>query len=197
LRCSCRRIRWELSLCDPEATRHVDQSNKASAHRCAAAVETRPSTIRSALSRIESYPYARYTFKIVRAFPHDPSAFTQGLAYRGGFLYEGTGLNGRSSLRKKVRLETGEVVRHVDLASEFFGEGVTLFKSEVVQLTWQSHKGFVYSLGDFHLLREFSYPGEGWGLASNRREIFLSDGTREIRVLDSNTLSEKRRFRGS
>lgn len=138
-------------------------------------------------------PPPEYTFQVVRAFPHDPSAFTQGLAYRDGFLYEGTGLNGRSSLRK-VRLETGEVVRHVELAPEFFGEGVTLLKNEVVQLTWQSHKGFIYGLRDFRLLREFSYPGEGWGLTSNGREIFLSDGTPEIRVLGLNTLAEKRRF---
>jgi len=136
-----------------------------------------------------------YTFKIVRTFPHDPTAFTQGLAYRDGFLYEGTGLKGRSSLRK-VRLETEEVVQRVDLAPEFFGEGITLLRNEVIQLTWQSQTGFVYNLSDFHLLRQFSYPGEGWGLATNGKsdEIFMSDGTSEIRVLDSGTLAEKRRF---
>src|SRR5580658_2748606 len=78
-----------------------------------------------------------YTFKLVQVFPHDPSAFTQGLAYRDGFLYEGTGLNGQSSLRK-VRLETGEVVQRVDLTTDFFGEGITLLRNAVVQLTWQS-----------------------------------------------------------
>ena len=83
-----------------------------------------------------------YTFAIVRAFPHDTSAFTQGLAYRDGFLYESTGLNGRSSLRK-VRLETGEVVQHTDLGPEFFGEGITLVKDKVIQLTWKSEVGFV------------------------------------------------------
>jgi len=134
-----------------------------------------------------------YTFKIVRTFPHDPTAFTQGLAYRDGFLYEGTGLKGRSSLRK-VRLESGEVVQRVDLASEFFGEGVTLVKNEIVQVTWQSHTGFVYSVSDLHLLRHFTYSGEGWGLGTNGHEIFMSDGTPEIRVLDSGTLAEKRRF---
>jgi glutamine cyclotransferase len=134
-----------------------------------------------------------YTFKIVRTFPHDSNAFTQGLAYRDGFLYEGTGLHGRSSLRK-VRLETGEVVQRIDLAREFFGEGITLVNNEVVQLTWQSQTGFVYRLSDFHLLRRFSYAGEGWGLANNGREIFMSDGTPEIRVLDPDTLVEKRRF---
>jgi glutaminyl-peptide cyclotransferase len=136
-----------------------------------------------------------YTFKIVRTFPHDPSAFTQGLAYRDGFLYEGTGLKGRSSLRK-VRLETGEIVQESNLAPEFFGEGIALLKNEVVQLTWESHTGFVYNLNDFHLLRRFTYPGEGWGLATNEKgnEIFMSDGTAQIRVLDSATLAEKRRF---
>jgi len=136
-----------------------------------------------------------YTYQIVQTFPHDPSAFTQGLVYRDGFLYEGTGLRGRSSLRE-VRLETGEVVQRVDLAPEFFGEGIALLKNEVLQLTWQSQTGFVYNLSDFHLLRRFSYTGEGWGLTTNgnRNELFMSDGTAEIRVLDGSTLSEKRRF---
>jgi len=134
-----------------------------------------------------------YTFAIVRVFPHDTSAYTQGLAYRDGFLYEGTGLNGRSSLRK-VRLETGEVLQHVDLGSEFFGEGITLVKDNVLQLTWKSERGFVYDLNNFLLLRTFSYSGEGWGLTTNGREVFMSDGTSEIRVLDAETLHEKRRF---
>ncbi len=135
-----------------------------------------------------------YTFQVVRQFPHDPRAFTQGLAYRNGYFYEGTGLSGRSSLRQ-VKVETGQVVREVDLAPQFFGEGVTLLKDEVVQLTWKSQTGFVYSLGDFRLLRQFSYPGEGWGITTDGHEVFMSDGTPEIRVLDSNTLIEKRRFK--
>ncbi len=134
-----------------------------------------------------------YTFKIVRTYPHDPSAFTQGLVYHDGFFYEGTGLNGRSSLRK-VRLETGEVVRHVDLSTEYFGEGIAIVRNKVIQLTWQSHIGFVYNLSDFKLQRQFSYSGEGWGLTSRGDELFMSDGTAEIRVLDATTLKEKRRF---
>jgi glutamine cyclotransferase len=134
-----------------------------------------------------------YTFSVVHVFPHDTSAFTQGLAYRAGFLYEGTGRNGRSSLRK-VRLETGEVVQQVNLGSEFFGEGVTLVKDKVLQLTWKSGIGFVYDLATFRLQRQFSYSGEGWGLAANGSDVFLSDGTPEIRVLDATTLKEKRRF---
>src|ERR1700727_3098348 len=133
--------------------------------------------------RIHSSRPPEYSFKIVRTFPHDSNAFTQGLAYRDGFLYEGTGLNGRSSLRK-VRLETGEIVQRVDLAPEFFGEGITLRNNEVLQLTWQSHVGFVYNLSNFRLLRQFSYSGEGWGLTTNGREVFMSDGTAEISVLD-------------
>jgi glutamine cyclotransferase len=139
-------------------------------------------------------PPQEYTFAIVRVFPHDTTAYTQGLAYRDGFLYEGTGLTGRSSLRK-VRLETGEVIQRVDLGDEFFGEGITLVKDKVLQLTWKSGIGFVYELNDFHLLRRFSYSGEGWGLATNGRELFMSDGTSEIRVLDAETFQEKRRMR--
>jgi glutamine cyclotransferase len=139
------------------------------------------------------YP-PEYTFKVVRQFPHDATAFTQGLAYRDGYFFEGTGLSGHSSLRQ-VRVETGAIVRKVDLATEFFGEGITLLNSEAVELTWQSHTGFVYNLSDFHLLRRFSYPGEGWGVATDGRDLFLSDGTPEIRVLDSSTFGEKRRFK--
>ena len=135
-----------------------------------------------------------YTFKIVRVFPHDPAAFTQGLAYRDGFLYEGTGLNGHSSLRK-VRLETGEIVQEVNLTPEFFGEGITLLKNQILQLTWTSQTGFVYDISSFRLLRRFSYSGEGWGLATDGREVFMSDGSAEIRVLDADTLEEKRRLK--
>jgi glutaminyl-peptide cyclotransferase len=137
---------------------------------------------------------SEYTFKLVQVFPHDSAAFTQGLAYRDGFLYEGTGLNGRSSLRK-VRLETGEVVQRVDLTSDFFGEGIALLRNEVVQLTWQSQTGFIYNLCDFKLLRRFTYSGEGWGLTTNGRDFFMSDGTAQIRVLDGDTLAEKRRIK--
>jgi glutamine cyclotransferase len=134
-----------------------------------------------------------YTFKVIRDYPHDPAAFTQGLLYHDGFFYEGTGLNGQSSLRK-VRLETGEVVQHIDLPLEFFGEGIAIVKGKIIQLTWQSKVGFVYNLADFKLLRQFSYPGEGWGLTSRGSELFMSDGTAEIRVLDATTFKEKRRF---
>lgn len=134
-----------------------------------------------------------YTYRVVHAYPHDPQAFTQGLVYHDGFLYEGTGLKGHSSLRK-VKLETGEVLQKTDLPADLFGEGVAIFGSQIFQLTWQSHEGFVYKISDFQFVHEFSYPGEGWGLTSNNREIFMSDGTAEIRVLDPQNLKEKRRF---
>jgi glutamine cyclotransferase len=136
----------------------------------------------------------QYSFEVVRQFPHDPAAFTQGFAFHGGYFYEGTGLTGRSSLRE-VQVETGAVIRKVDLGPEFFGEGITVLKNQVVQLTWLSHTGFVYSLNDFHPVRRFSYPGEGWGITTDGRELFLSDGTPEIRVLDPTTFAEKRRLR--
>jgi len=135
-----------------------------------------------------------YTFEIVRQFPHDSSAFTQGLVYSGGYFYEGTGLRGQSSVRQ-VRIETGEVLKRVDLPPEFFGEGITVLGSEIIQLTWQSHTGFRYRLRDFKLFGKFSYPGEGWGLTTDGRDLFMSDGTPEIRVLGPGTFREKRRIR--
>jgi glutamine cyclotransferase len=137
---------------------------------------------------------AEYTFAVIRAFPHDSSAYTQGLAFRDGFLYEGTGLNGHSSLRK-TNLETGTVLQRVDLQPEFFGEGITIVKDRIVQLTWKSRTGFVYDLKNFRLLQQFSYSGEGWGLATDSQELFMSDGTSEIRVLDAETFREKRRLK--
>lgn len=135
-----------------------------------------------------------YTYRVVKVFPHDPSAFTQGLEYHNGFLYEGTGLNGRSTLRK-VKLETGEVMRQTSLEPEFFGEGITVVGDEVVQLTWQAQEGFIYRLADFQRLRTFSYSGQGWGLTNNGREIFMSDGSAEIRILNPHTLKEIRRIK--
>jgi glutaminyl-peptide cyclotransferase len=135
-----------------------------------------------------------YSFKIIHQFPHDASAFTQGLAYQDGYFYEGTGLNGKSSLRQ-VEVQTGTVVKKVDLPAEYFGEGITVFKNEIVQLTWQSHAGFVYNLKDFHQISQFSFAGEGWGLATDGRQLYLSDGTSEIRVLDPGTFAEKRRIK--
>lgn len=134
-----------------------------------------------------------YAYEIVKVFPHDREAYTQGLQYHQGFLFEGTGLNGRSSLRK-VQLETGKVLQSIPLSSEFFGEGIAIVGDEIAQLTWQNGIGFVYGLRDFRLRRKFSYTGEGWGMATNGREVFMSDGSAAIRVLDPRTFAEKSRF---
>jgi glutaminyl-peptide cyclotransferase len=134
-----------------------------------------------------------YGYQVVRVYPHDPEAFTQGLEYRGSFLYEGTGLNGRSSIRK-VELETGRVLQEIRLGSQYFGEGVTLIGDHLLELTWQSMRGFLYDLKSFRLIRSFDYPGEGWGLTNDGQQIYMSDGTSEIRVWHPSTLQELRRI---
>ncbi len=122
----------------------------------------------------------------VDRFPHDTGAFTQGLAFRGRKLFEGTGLEGRSSLRR-VELQTGEVLRQADLADQYFGEGIAIYGRRIYQLTWQSGKCFVYDLKTFERVRRFSYEGEGWGLTHNGRRLIMSDGTPTIRFRDPTT----------
>ena len=146
----------------------------------------------TARNRPEAHP-REYTYTVVQSFPHDPDAFTQGLVYHDGFLYEGTGLQGRSSLRK-VRLETGEVLQRVDLPYEYFGEGIAIVRNEILQLTWKSQVGFVYDLRSFRQIRQFSYSGEGWGLISSGADVYMSDGTSDIRILEAATLRERRRI---
>lgn len=134
-----------------------------------------------------------YRYRVIRVYPHDPGAFTQGLEYRGGVLYEGTGLNGRSTLRK-VDLQTGKVLQEIQLDPQYFGEGITVLNQRILELTWQSHRGFIYDRGTFRLIRNFDYRGEGWGLTNDGRQIFMSDGTPEIRIWDPSTLRELRRI---
>jgi len=135
-----------------------------------------------------------FGYEIVHVYPHDPNAFTQGLQFVDGFLYEGTGLNGRSSIRK-VKLETGEVLQKRDVPPEHFGEGITVFKNDVFELTWQSHVALVYDKATFAPRKQFSYPGEGWGLTSDGTNLIMSDGTNELRFLDPLTFTEKRRVK--
>jgi len=134
----------------------------------------------------------RYGYRVVNTYPHDPAAFTQGLEFREGALYEGTGQTGRSSLRK-VDLQTGKVIQQIPLQSKYFGEGITVLNRQIVQLTWVTHIGFVYDQSTFRLMRDFSYTGEGWGLANDGTQIYMSDGSPDIRILDPTTLEEKRR----
>jgi glutaminyl-peptide cyclotransferase len=134
-----------------------------------------------------------YGYQVIHTYPHDPNAFTQGLEYRAGFLYESTGLKGRSWLRRE-KLETGQVLQQIDLDPQYFGEGITVINQQIVRLTWQSEIGFVYDQSSFRLKRTFTYPGEGWGLANDGKSIYMSDGSPQIRVWDPLTLQEKRRF---
>lgn len=130
-----------------------------------------------------------YDIEIVRSYPHDAQAYTQGLFFHDGFLYESTGLEGASSLRK-VEIETGEVLQRTDLPADLFGEGVTLSKGRIVGLTWLSGTGFVYDLETLERTAEFAYPGEGWGLTDDGERLIMSDGTAELRRLDRDSLQE-------
>lgn len=135
----------------------------------------------------------RATFRIVRVFPHDRAAFTQGLEYRDGSLYEGTGLYGRSSIRK-VTLETGAVVQQRPVPERYFGEGITLWKDELIELTWRSGVAFVYDRATFERKRTYTYAGEGWGLTHDARSLIMSDGTASLRFLDPASFAERRRI---
>jgi len=134
-----------------------------------------------------------YGYHVIRAYPHDPQAFTEGLFYLNGFLYESTGLQGHSSVRK-VELETGKIVQQRQLPASYFGEGIVNWRDRVYQLTWLNHTGFVYDLDTFALRNEFHYPGEGWALTQNGSSIIMDDGTPQIRFWDPETLTEVRRI---
>ncbi len=133
-----------------------------------------------------------YGYEIVHTYPHDRSAFTQGLFYLDGFLYEGTGIEEESSIRK-VRLETGEVVQK-RMVPSYFGEGIVNWKNKLIELTWKSETGFVYDLATFEPRSQFRYPGEGWGLTQDGRRIIMSDGSAQLRFWDPETLKETARL---
>jgi glutaminyl-peptide cyclotransferase len=132
-------------------------------------------------------------YEVVHAYPHDPGAFTEGLFYKDGVLYESTGLEGHSTIRK-VKLETGEVLQSTALSPALFGEGIVDWGGNLIGLTWRNHVGFVADLATFTLLHQFKVEGEGWALTRNEHEIFMSDGTSNLRVLDPATQEEKRRI---
>ncbi|PQJ71983.1 glutaminyl-peptide cyclotransferase [Polaribacter butkevichii] len=134
-----------------------------------------------------------YGYNIVNEYPHDKTAYTQGLEYHDGFLYETTGRRGQSTLRK-VEIKTGKVVQSVDLDKKYFGEGMTIFNNKIYWLTWQAKKGFVYNLETFKQEKEFTYnnSAEGWGLTHNGKELIKSDGTSKIWFLDPETLKEQK-----
>lgn len=133
-----------------------------------------------------------YTFKVINSYPHDKGAYTQGLEYYNGFLYEGTGQKGESSIRK-VELETGKVIQQKDLDEQYFGEGITIFNNQLIQLTWKSGIGFVYDLESFEKESEFKYTKsrEGWGLTHNGKQLIKTDGTERIWFLNPETFVEE------
>ncbi len=133
-----------------------------------------------------------YGFAVKNTYPHDSQAFTQGLFFKDGFLYESTGLNGKSSVRK-VDLITGKVLQQKDIPAEFFAEGIAEIDGNIIGLTWTTQLGFVFDLKTFQLKKQFNYVGEGWGLASDQRQLYMSDGSAYIRVLNP-ALEEVRRF---
>lgn len=164
------------------ANHTVEQKNAPSKLTIHKAAETGVST--------ETIPI--YTYKIKHAWPHDKQAFTQGLIYQDGILWESTGQYGSSSLRK-VELKTGRVLQKISVPEEYFAEGMTLFRGKVFQLTWQSQRGFIYDPTTFQKLGEFVYNNEGWGLTHDGESLIMSDGTNQIRYLDPTTFQTTRK----
>ena len=134
-----------------------------------------------------------YGVEVIRVYPHDPSAYTEGLFYLDGYLYESTGLEQHSSIRK-VRLETGEVLQKIEIPAKYFGEGIVNWNGRLISLTWKSHVGFLFDLATFKRQGEFHYEGEGWALTQDGRQILMSDGTPQIRFINPQTLKETNRI---
>ena len=149
--------------------------------------------VNTSIEILSNIPFTSYDFKIINTYPHDSNAYTQGLEFHNGFLYETTGQYGESSLRK-VELKTGKVIKKIDLNKRYFGEGMTIFNDDLFFLTWKANKGFIYNLETLEFKSEFSYnkSKEGWGLTHSQTELIKSDGTSKIWFLDPNTQQEKR-----
>jgi glutaminyl-peptide cyclotransferase len=130
-----------------------------------------------------------YSATIVHRYPHDPQAFTEGLLYHDGFLYESTGRKGQSAIRKAV-LQTGSILQQKVLDASYFGEGIVIWKNRLIQLTWQTQIGFIYDLATFQQRATFHYPGEGWALTQDGHHLIMSDGTSDLRLLDPDNLNE-------
>jgi len=157
---------------------------------CALAGCARPATATPPTPATPAPP-VYYTYDIIHAWPHDRGAFTEGLVFIDGHLYESTGLNGQSTLREED-LQTGAVLRQISLPSQYFGEGLTILGDHAYQLTWQNQKGFVYDVATFQQEKEFTYTGEGWGLTTDGHSLIMSDGTPQIRFLDPATFAVQR-----
>ncbi len=134
------------------------------------------------------------SIKVINSFPHDAKAFTQGLLHYNGYLYESTGLNGKSSLRK-VNIKSGKVLQELKIDQKYFAEGITISGCMIYQLTWRSNIVFVYDLLNFKLLKQISYSGEGWGITSNGKNLFKSNGTAVIDCIDPDNFNVIRKIK--
>ncbi len=132
-----------------------------------------------------------FTYEIVKTYKHDSKAFTQGLVFYKGFLYEGTGKEGDSQIRK-IELETGKVLKKKSLSDKYFGEGITIFDDKIYQLTWREKTAFVYDAEDFNLLEEIKYKGSGWGLTNDGKRLILSDGTDVLKFVNPKNFNVER-----
>jgi glutamine cyclotransferase len=179
-------IHTSSPLSVPSATRTADVVEPIAATASTHAISPL-ATPSAAFSADGSVPV--YTYRIVRSYPHDPDAYTQGLVFHQGFLYEGTGRHGFSTLRR-VELESGRVLQMIEMDDRFFGEGVTIYEDKVIQLTWHSRIGFVYDTQTFELLRPFRYPTEGWGITHDGRYLIMSDGTSTLHFIDPQNYAE-------
>jgi glutamine cyclotransferase len=155
---------------------------------------SRPSLLILALVALPAHALVpTYSYEVVKTYPHDTQAFTEGLFYLNGFLYESTGLERQSTIRK-VKLETGEVIQKINVPPQYFGEGIVNWKRRLISLTWKSEVGFVYDLATLKVQRRFAYKGEGWALTQDGKRLIMSDGTPDLRFLDPETLQETGRI---
>lgn len=178
----------------PQPQPDADSTDTAEAETAYAAIVARQETSTPTLPPLNTpiptpKPPQMSSYEIINTYPHDPNAFTQGLVYFNGGLYEGTGRWGESTLREVV-LETGAVLRSHSLEARYFGEGITLFNDKIYQLTWQEQTGFVYDRSTFEVVQTFSYPHEGWGITHDGQRLIVSDGTSTIYFWDPATLQE-------
>lgn len=150
-----------------------------------------PNNTKNVSTAVKPVPAQVYGYEIVKSYPHDSKAFTQGLVFNDGFLYESTGEEGRSSLRK-VDLATGKVLQKFNLPREIFGEGMTILGDKIYQFSWRNGQAWEYNLADFKLLREMSYTGEGWGMTTDGTNLITSDGTHLLKFVDPQTFKTVR-----
>jgi glutamine cyclotransferase len=151
------------------------------------AVVSPVATVSSGTPVVSAVPV--YTYEVVNVYPHDPGAWTQGLVFEDGLLYEGTGRQEHSTLRR-VSLERGDVLQLYSLPPEYFGEGITIWEDRIIQLTWKSRIGFVYDKESFRLLGTFRYPTEGWGITQDGSKLIMSDGTSTLHFWDPGSFEE-------